>query len=372
MEERLGLVREQSPRIVRRAILAVLLTWVPLLILSVIQGHAVGHLVEVPFLRDFAVHARFLLALPILIAAEVILGPQMAEASIHFVESGVVQKEDYERFDSAVEKGLGLRNSTSAEFGLILLAYIFTYIAFSSTAIHVSSWHGGLRASTNPLTWAGFWYGLFCVPLFQFLTLRWLWRLFLWSQFLWRMSRLDLQLIATHPDEAGGIAFIGRSHRFFAVILFAASCALSGVLANNIIYNHLPLIHFWPAIAIYAVLAVAFVLAPLFVFTPSLLRTKIEGHYKYGTLATEYTSAFQKKWIDSPHPRGEEVLGTGDIQSLADLGNSFAYIEKMGPLPMGPRTPIVLIVACLLPMVPLALTMMPLVDILKMLLKFII
>jgi len=102
------------------------------------------------------------------------------------------------------------------------------------------------------------------------------------------------------------------------------------------------------------------------------LHTKRTGLYKYGTLATEYTSSFQKKWIDTPPPREEALLGSGDIQSLADLGNSFAFIEKMGPLPMGPRTPIVLVAACLVPMVPLLLTVMPLEDVVKMLLKVVL
>ena len=66
LEQRLGLIREKSPMVVRRAVLSLLLTWVPLLVLSALQKFAIGHRVPVPFLRDFAVHARFLLAVPLL------------------------------------------------------------------------------------------------------------------------------------------------------------------------------------------------------------------------------------------------------------------------------------------------------------------
>ena len=185
------------------------------------------------------------------------------------------------------------------------------------------------------------------------------------------MSRLNLQLIPTHPDESGGIAFVGEVQRFFGVILFAYSTAVAGVLANEITYDHLSLQHFAVPIAAFVLIAVTIVVAPLLVFTKILVRTKIFGLYEYGALATEYTSSFHKKWIISQPPR-EEVLGTSDIQSLADLGNSFAFIEKMNGVPMGPRTPLVLAIACLLPMAPLLLTAMPLKDIVSLLFKLVL
>jgi hypothetical protein len=370
IEKRLGLVREESPQIFRRALLAVLLTWVPLLALSALQGAAIGHRVDVPFLRDFAVHARFLLAVPLLFIAETVLGPQLGHASAHFVHSGLVLEEDFGRFDRAIRDGLRWRDSTLAEVILIFVAYSFAALGLISMSIQASTWYAVRSGSTVTLTWAGWWFALFCVPFFQFLGLRWLWRLFLWGQFLWRMSKLNLQLIATHPDQAGGLAFVGESHRFFAIIILAFSTTVSGVLANDLVYDKDPLQHFAPLIATYVIVMVLLFILPLFVFAPILLKTKRTGLYKYGALATEYTASFQKKWVETRPPREEVLLGTGDIQSLADLGNSFAFIEKMDPVPMGPRTPLALVAACLIPMVPLLLTVMPLKDVLRMLLKF--
>jgi hypothetical protein len=369
MERRLGFIREQSHHTLRRAFLSMLITWLPLFILSALQGNAFGHNVEVPFLRDFAVHARFIVALPLLLFAESLLGPHLAYASIHFVQSGLILEEDFKRFDTAVEEGLKWRDSAVAEFVLFLLSYTFAAITLTSLAVQASTWYAIRVGSKHAFTWSGWWFVLICVPLFQFLVLRWIWRLFLWGKFLWRISKLNLQLVATHPDEAGGLAFVGEAHRFFAVILFAFSTGASGVLANNVVYDHTPLPHFAPLIAAYAIISVLIVLVPLLVFCPILLQTKRKGLHKYGTLATEYTTSFQKKWIDAPHPREDVLLGTADIQSLADLGNSFSIIEKMGPLPMGARTPIALTLACLIPMVPLLLTVMPLEDVIKMLFK---
>jgi hypothetical protein len=369
LEIRVGLIQANAPRILRRALLSILVTWVPLLILSALQGYAAGHLVPVPFLRDFGVHARFLLAVPILLLAETILGPRLANAASHFVDSGLVVKEDFANFSSAIDRGLRWRDSTAAEVVLIFIAYISTTIGLATTSIHVSTWYAVRTSSGLSLTWAGWWFVLFCVPLFQFLTLRWLWRLFLWGQFLWRMNKLNLQLVPTHPDEAGGLAFVGESQRFFGIVLLAYSIAVAGILANGVIYDKFPLPHYAPAIAIYVIVAVALVLSPLLVFSGRLVKTKRLGLHQYGTLATEYTSSFHEKWIIQPRQPDEVLLGTGDIQSLADLGNSFGFIEKMNALPMGPRTPIHLALACLLPMAPLLLTMMPLGELLKMVFK---
>lgn len=372
LETRVGLIRANSTRILRRALLSILLTWIPLLILSALQGNAMGHMVPVPFLRDFAVHARFLLAVPLLLLAETLLGPRLAHAASHFVDSGLILEKDFARFDAAIESGLRWRDSTAVEVILICMAYAFTTMSLLSTAIHVSTWYAVRSTAGVSLTWAGWWFVLFCVPLFQFLTLRWLWRLFLWAQFLWRMNYLDLQLVPTHPDEAGGLAFVGESQRFFGVVLLAYSIAVAGVLANGVLYDRYPLPHFAPAIAAYVFVAVAIVLIPLLVFSGTLLKTKRLGLYQYGTLGTEYTSSFHKKWITDPRLTGEVLLGTGDIQSLADLGNSFAFVEKMNAVPMGPRTPIHLALACLIPMAPLLLTMMPLAELLKMLFKVVL
>jgi hypothetical protein len=204
LEIRLGLMRANSRSLLGKPFLSIVATWVPLLLLSALQGNATGHLVPLSFLRDIAVHARFLLAVPILLLATPVLGPRIADAAGHFVESGLVPEEDYKRVDAAIALGLRWGDSAAAEIVLILLAYATTVANLTSTAVQVSTWYAVRTVSGIALTWAGWWFVFFCVPLMQFLILRWLWRLFLWAQFLWRMNRLKLRLIPTHPDQAGG------------------------------------------------------------------------------------------------------------------------------------------------------------------------
>jgi hypothetical protein len=267
-------LKHRNPNILRRAALSVLVTWIPLLILSAIDGDATGHHVTVAFLHDFAVHARFLLAVPMLILADAVLGPRLGTAAGNFVQSKLVVGEDIPRFEAAIDCTLSWRDSVIPDLVLILLSYTAAIKTLMSTSVHVSTWYSTGNGTHWSLTLAGWWFVLFCVPLLHYLTLRWLWRLFLWAQFLWRMSRLDLKLNPLHPDGAGGLGFVGHTERYFGVLLFAFSFAVAGVLANAIVYDHLSLISLSPTIAIYVVIAVCIVLSPLLVFYKALVETK--------------------------------------------------------------------------------------------------
>lgn len=373
IEKRLGLIRQDRKLTIKCAGLAVFLTWVPLLVLTILQHNAWSDgTATVPFLKDFAIHARFLVALPLLILAESVIGPHLGDAASHFVTSGVVIKADYERFESAVERGLKWRDSYLAEILILALALGGSALGLHYRSSHFMSWTTANGAgSALSLTWAGWWYVVFCIPVFQFFCLRWLWRLFLWGQFLWRLNHFDLKLVATHPDQAGGLGFLGEAQHFFGIVLFAFSVGVAGVLANNVIYGKTSLHKLAPVIAVYVLFLVFLVLLPMALFSTRLLRTKREGLSQYGSFAMSYTAAFQQKWIAGQAAEHEELLGTADIQSLADLGNSFELVEKMNPMPIRPRTPIQLAVACLVPMVPLLLTVMSLGEVVKMLVKIV-
>jgi hypothetical protein len=369
IQKAVGLIRENAPFIKRRAVLAAIFTWLPLLILSAMQGLAFGKTVPVSFLDDFSAYTRFLFAIPLLLLAETIIGPRVAETAAHFVKARVVLEKDYPKFDEIVERGLRARDSILAEVILVVIAYILTFVSFRSTPSHISTWYRTVSDTGDSLTWAGLWLLAVCIPLFQFLTLRWLWRLFLWFQFLNRVRFLDLQLFPPHPDQAAGLGFVGEGQRFFGILLFAFSLGSAGVLAREIVYGKIPLTYFAPVVGVYVVAAIIIIVGPLVVFTGLLIKTKRIGLHQYGTLATTYTGLFHKKWIWHQNLDNDPLLGTGDIQSLADLGNSYSFVQKMTPLPVDLRTVLQLVVASLLPLAPLLLTVMPLKSILKLLFK---
>jgi len=101
------------------------------------------------------------------------------------------------------------------------------------------------------------------------------------------------------------------------------------------------------------------------VFTPQLAYAKRTGLREYGTLAERYVREFDAKWVRGHAPADEPFVGSGDIQSLADLANSFDVVKTMRFAPITRDTFVVLVAATLVPIVPLALTMMSLEDLLK-------
>lgn len=369
IENRVGLIKARTPVMVRRAAIAAALTWIPLLILSVAEGTVYGSNIAVPFLRDLSTYSRFLVGLPLLLLAEIVIGPRIAAAAEHFVTSGVVVEKDFGAFDAAVASTLRLRDSVLVEVIILILSYIATIVTFRTTAVHVSTWYATRTATGISMTLPGWWLILFCTPLWAFLLFRWLWRLFVWFRFLSKVSKLSLQLFPTHPDESAGLGFVGEAQRFFGILLFAYSFGVAGVIADSLIYDKVPLQSYVPAIASYAICALLVLILPLAIFTPKLLAAKRKGLLEYGTLATAYTGAFHDKWVLGANPQHEALLGTGDIRSLADLGNSYAIIAKMGALPVDLRSILHLAVAALLPMASLLLAVMPLKDLLKLLFK---
>lgn len=372
IEQRISSFRKKAALTKKRALLSILLTWAPLLILSLLQGTAYGRKIPVPFLRDFAVHARFVFAVSLLLLSENVLGPRIAEAAEQFVKSKVILPPDYAGFDQAVTRGLQKRDSITVEIVIAVLAFVVSVVGFLITAVHVSTWYAVWSSAGVSLTWAGWWLVCVSLPIYHFLGLRWGWRLLIWFQFLAAMNHLNLQLYPTHPDHAGGLGFVGEAQRFFGIVLFAFSCTLSGVIANEILYNGMRLTSFAPLVAFYLFLLLAALVLPLIIFAVRLLRLKRIGLQQYGTLGTAYTALFHRKWILGESTDDDALLGTRDIQSLADLGNGYNLVEGMRVLPIDPRTLIHLTIAGILPMVPLLLAVMPLQQLLRLLMKFLV
>jgi len=105
-------------------------------------------------------------------------------------------------------------------------------------------------------------------------------------------------------------------------------------------------------------------------FTPQLARVKREGLAEYGAFASSYVMDFDQKWLRSK-VNDEQLLGTGDIQSLADLGNSFAAVREMRPFPFAMDDVFRLLIATIAPLVPLLLTIMPLEQLVTQIVKII-
>jgi hypothetical protein len=354
--------------LVRQRILVLsLFAWLPLLVLSALGGQVLGGRAAVPFLLDVDVHVRFLLALPLLIVAELVVHRRMRFVVKQFLERQVIPERAMTRFDAAIASAFRLRNSVLAEVLLIAFVYgVGVLIVWRQyMALDAATWYATPAVGGSTLSLAGMWYGYVSVPLFQFLLLRWYFRLAIWARFLWQVSRIELRLVPTHPDRVGGLGFLSNTVYAFTPLAVAHGALLAGMIANRIFYRGATLLDFKVEIAVMLLFLLCVVLGPLLVFAPQLAQAKRAGNREYGTLAQRYVREFDAKWLRGGAPAEEPLVGSGDIQSLADLGNSFEVVRSMRLAPVTKEAILQLAAATLVPVVPLALTMMSLEELLK-------
>jgi hypothetical protein len=172
----------------------------------------------------------------------------------------------------------------------------------------------------------------------------------------------------THPDGAGGLGFLSPTVHAFTPLLLAQGIVYAGMIANRIVFLGAKLPEFTSDFALVVAVLLLTVLGPLLVFIPQLARAKRTGLREYGVLAQRYVREFDHKWLRGGAAVDEPLVGSGDIQSLADLGNSFEVIRTMRLVPFTTETLVLLLVTILAPVLPLALTMVPLDELLRRLL----
>lgn len=366
--QRIGVAWIDDLSIGRRCVIFLLITWVPMLLLSLLQGRALGPMPRESFLLDFASYARFFVAIPLLLVAEAVVSPRLTLAGLHFVRAGFIRQEDYPTFEQVIARVARRRESVGVTLALVGLAVLGAWFFTVETV------QGGYKEGWNAirlsggtafrLSWAGLWNHLIAVPVIQFMWYRWLWRILNWTLFLRDVSRMNLELVPTHADEAGGLGFLGTAHASFGIFAFGLGAIQSAEAAFRIVFEGAQIDTYKIPLVILLVATQILFLGPLLVFLPVMARCRRKGLKEYSILVDRYNREFHQKWIEGAASEGEPLLGSGDIQSLADLGNSFRFIREMKTVPFGRRAVAQLAVATALPALPLLFLVMPVSKIL--------
>ncbi len=357
----------------RRILIITALAWLPLVFLSLLDGRAFGGDVKIPFVYDVEAHVRFLIALPMLILAELVVHRRITPVIRRFVERGIVVAEDMPRFEAAINAASRVRNSVPLEVALLVFVYtVGLWLWRSQVAVGIPTWYAVPVGGHLNLTLPGYWYAYVSIPIFQFILLRWYMRIVVWFRLLWQVSKLNLRLSAAHPDRAGGLGFLGKTTYAFGPILVAQGALLSGWIASRVLYDGQTLMSFRMEAAGLIFLMVLVMVGPLLMFTPLLDGAKRKGSAEYALLANRYVFGFEEKWIRGSAPDMDELLGTGDIQSLADLGNSYSVVSDMRLVPFSMTDVARLAGATAAPLIPLTLTTFSVEEVLTRLFKILI
>ena len=338
--------------------LIVALAWVPLIALGIVERKITGH--SIPLLAGYGVHARLLVAIPLFF---------VAESSLHMRTQRCIDR--FIRGDWAVEGEATVarvtgwatrwRDAITPEIILLVVGMLGSQAILQGMGASIDVVRGPHLASRwSP---AAVWYGFVALPIYQFLAYRWLWRWGLWSWVLWKLSRLHLRPMATHPDLQGGLGFLSEPAAGFAFVLLGLNFVQAAVWADRVLFEHVSVMLFKSPLAVLVVACVAVALGPLLVFARPLWRARFDAVRAYDRLATDYTRLFHARWIEDP--RRDGLLGTPDLQSLADLGNSYDVIRRMRVVPIGARAIAIIVAAVVIPMIPLVLMQVPLMELVR-------
>jgi hypothetical protein len=351
----LGLVRE-GPNTAWLGVVLGLFAWSVLILLALMQG--AGH--KVFSLAVIGVHVRLLAAIPLFFVCETWVAPRMAEFVRNIVSSGLVPETELPALSSNVHRVERMHNSWLPEI-LILLAVIAVPVI--ETVAHIpgrtGSWAWVMSQGGGKLTWTQGWYLVFCLPLFRFLLIRWLWHMGLWWYFLSRVERLKLRLVPTHPDGSAGLGYLEVVQEHFAPLVLAISAVLSASFAEDMLSGTMGFDALYLSIPIVLLLTAALFAGPLLIFSRKLWICRSTGWSEYMAMASRYVHAFDIRWIRDENASGESQLGTPDMQSLADLTNSVNVVRRMRLVPGSRRLMLELAACAILPFVPLLLMKYP-------------
>lgn len=352
----LGLFRPVGTNIGPRVFTCVLVGWFPLLLLVFVTS-APGWSALWSFSTDFGTHARSLIAAPLFIFCEPRCLQKLAAIVNHFVKAGVIQKDELPRFEALVASNRSLMNGTLAEVVALVVAYaIATALARHLPALGMRPWY---MTSENTMSLAGFWYSFVSLPLLLILFFGWLWRIVLWGRFLVRIAAMKLRLIAAHPDRASGLKFLNSSLVGFMPLAFTFGVITAGASANQLLYNNATADTVQKlAIGLTVVVLILFV-GPLLIFVFKLHAKKVEGIYSYGALADDVGRQFEEKWLTNYDRFRSGALEAPDFSATTDLYQVVANVHDMKLFPFELRAVVILVVAALLPFVPVVLMMMP-------------
>jgi len=348
--------------VLRRALIVVGVGWLPLLLLALLSLTAGRDDVWLAFLRDASVHARSLLVAPLLVLAEAVCIPRLGELAHTFRERELLPASALPGYERVVRSIQWLRDWWLIEALALVLAYAMAILIVQTVpASYLPNWHQAAGSAPMGRSLASWWHALVSLPLLLILMLGWCWRVLLWALFLWRVSRLDLQLVAAHPEGAAGLMFLSHSLSSFALLgaaigIIVAATELGHLLAGGTIA---PELLGRVALGTVAFALVVFV-APLLSFCTPLLRTWRHDVQAYGALAQRVGVSLEDRWMRAPpSPETADPLSSPDFSAVTDL---FQTVEKAYGLRMVPvelRSLLPLAVATALPFGVVALTLVP-------------
>jgi hypothetical protein len=360
-----GLVPEGSLGLLRRTAAIVALAWLPLVVGAFFAREALKGQSADPLLGHFGVNARFLISVPLLIFAEVYMERIIPPMISHFVSSGLVGARTLPQFRAALESAKRFRDSVwGSVFVLAALASVFLLAGTSFALGEDVSWAVSTIGGRAELGFAGWWYLLVSRPIFVGLLAVWFWRLVVLWRLVWTVSKLELHLVASHPDAAGGLGFLEGTAVASVPLVLALSVVISGRWGHEVLHHGVHVDALKPMAVVAVALSVVCFNGPLLLIGRGLREFKRSSLLEYGDLASRQNELVYQKWIRNKEVGDQEILNAPELGPVADVAAIYEAVAKMRFAPIGKQSLIPVIAATILPMIPVFAIEIPIKQVL--------
>lgn len=343
------------------------LGWVPLVVLTAIDGTLLGPAASQPFWAELQTHVAMLVTLPAFVLAQPTIHARVARIALHFVRSGVVPADEIPVYHEQLQRVAKLRDSSFVQLAVLVAAFAFGFLRTASTATDMSAWAVDRTGSEPAFTPAGAALVLVSRPILAVWLGMTVWRWVVYVALVARLARLKLRIVASHPDGAGGLAFVDGLPKAFGVTVFGVSATIAASMARDILFRGAHVEQFKLPFAVLVGSLVAVLIGPLTIFGPRLAAAARAARLDYAILAGRHARLFEDRWVRESGGRDDELLGASEISSLADMDASYQNVVRMRTLPVGRAALIAVALPAVVPFVPVAAIEIPIADVLKQL-----
>ena len=370
LQRAVGLIPAHGLGVVRRCLIFALMTWLPIAIWAFYWKRALPGEIAEPLLQHFGVHVRCLVAIPLLVVAE-IAGDLVPRHFVpYFVKSGLIQDDMKSQFIHILRSAERLRDGWYAWVSMLVIMLLLVLIGDKDAVhLHELKWADEGESGNLHMGFGGWWFLYVMRPLFIWLLLTWLWRLVVCLVLLWRVSRLSLHLVPTHPDRAGGLGFLEDIPLIFSPVIFASSAVLASRWGHEVFYHDVDVYSFAIPLGVYVAAMVILFLGPLVMFTPILHRFKRRSLLEYGALVGQHGRLVKRRWISQESIPEAPLLQAAELGPVIDTVSMYEVIDQIRPVPIGKAALLAVVLPTLIPMLPVAAIQIPLKDLLLGLLK---